>query len=147
MNFTRICWTLSAFVICLSSTEGQTLPERVMNDTSVESGFEPVVSCDRDTSTSGKRIQVLWMTTGPIKKIYRAISHDLGASWGPAISFSNFPEARIDPFAACNIWTNPVTTRHMYFGWFSYGTGDHFRRSVSGTEVDNPALMGGGDRP
>jgi len=58
ISFIRFCWTLSAFVICLSSTEGQTLDEKLMG-----TGWEPAMNCDRRTDPldPNKRIQLNWM--------------------------------------------------------------------------------------
>jgi len=151
MNLTRICWALSSFLTCLLSTpqtRGQTLNERQMG-----AGYEPVINCDRrltSDDTTDKRIQFVW--TGPDSSsttIYWAISHDLGQNWGSACQFSNgLQEVRLDPFAACDIWSSDPT-RRMYFGWFQQvggTTGDYFRRSLSGgancdMDVDNSALM------
>ena len=157
MNLTRTCWMLSAFVICLSSapkSRGQTLGD----EQNMGTGFEPVVNCDRrvDPNDMNKRIQFVWANTTSAGGISRSISHELGASlagW-TEVSFDSNLEARIDPFAACDIWSAD-TTRRMYFGWFTEvyqggQVGDYFLRSLSGTAVDNGpevAESGVGDRP
>jgi hypothetical protein len=151
-----ICWTLSASVICLSSTP-QTRGQTLGNEIPMGAGFEPVVSCDRRVDPPG-RIQFVWMDN-PAMTIYWAISHDLGAHWDTSCGFSNIGyETRLDPLAACDNWSTD-TSRRMYFGWFTEISndpqnpfGDYFRRSLSGgsggtncdTDVDNPARMENG---
>lgn len=154
MKYVRV---LLAAVCLLSAEAGlaQQDPEQPMG-----TGFEPAVNCDRDTTTSGKRIQFLWMNTyGMTPGIYWTISHALGAvdSWSEPVVFPKGVEARVDPFTVCNIWSDPNTaTRHMYFGWYTQFSsqggnplGDYFRRSLRDIEVDNPARMEDGmaDRP
>ena len=146
MNFTCICCTLSAFVICLSTSEGQTLgPEQQMG-----TGYEPAVNCDRivDTTNNNKRIQFVWMDKyGTKQGIHWAISHDLGVTWPNQVVFRG--TGVIDPVATCDIWSTG-STREMYFGWLgtpqSAQTAE-FQRSPSGTFVDQSSVMGAGDRP
>ena len=51
------------------------------------SGYEPVVSADRVTTStdSSKRVQVLWATS--LGKIIRTYSNDLGANWATDAPF------------------------------------------------------------
>jgi hypothetical protein len=153
MNFTCICCTLSAFVMCLSSTEGQTLG----NEELMGTGYEPVVNCDRivDPRNLNKRIQFVWMDpylSETTQGIYWAISHNLGVTWEAPVVFPAPGMDYLDPLAVCDIWSTG-TTREMYFGWFDYtigtGGGDRFQRSPSGTTVDQSSVMysPGGERP
>lgn len=117
-------------------------------------GYEPVVNCDRRVLSGdmNKRIQLVWMDPmGMNPGIDWAISHALGApsTWGTPVVFAS--GQYLDPVAACDIWSAD-TTRQMYFGWYAaLGTGFEadFRRSTSGTSVDQSTVMqsGGGERP
>jgi hypothetical protein len=145
MIFTwMICSTLSAFVICLSSSEGQTLG----NEELMGTGYEPVVNCDRivDPGNGNKRIQFVWMDLySATPGIDWAISHKLGApgSWTTVL----FPgSSMLDPLATCDIWSTG-TIREMYFGWDANPKNQYFQRSPSGTFVDQSSVMGSGDRP
>jgi len=151
MNFTRICWAISACVLCLSSSAPESRSQTTEQLMYTGYGFEPVVNCDRRVGSGDmdKRIQFVW-TDG--SGIYRRISHDLGATWGDRASFIS--SGWVDPFAACDIWSTDITIpRIMYFGWF--GPGElgyevYFARSLSGTAVDSgPEQAEGGiaDRP
>jgi hypothetical protein len=144
IDFTQTCWALSAFVICLSTarqSQGQTLPEQ---QTDSNNGFKPVVSCDRRSDATA-RIQFVWTDS---TSTYRRINTNLGDPnyWSTKATFFSVYEGRIDPFATSDIWSTDATVpRVMYFGWWTQictdqnhcSTGASFRRSLSGTDVDN----------
>ena len=139
INLARNLLTLSALVIFVLNTpqsRGQTLGDEI----NMGPGFEPVVSCDRRVSSSDadKRIQFVWTYS---HQIYRAISHQLGAtsSWIVGVP-SNDVSLNTDPFAVSDIWsTAPTVPRIMYFGWLGTDATniDYFARSQSGTNVDS----------
>jgi hypothetical protein len=132
-------------VICVSSPPqswGVTLGPEIQ----VRTGFEPVINCDRRGASGRIQLVLMDKVTGTSQHypVYWEVSTDLGSHWTETIFDHTPAETRIDPVAACDIWSND-TTRRMYFGWYTQvgsAAGDYFLRSLSGTNWDNgPTLI------